>query len=633
MIRSDQTFQRCVTTGSTEDNRTNESQWNDDKENMSAVTQRTRVGPTTSDDTTTGTDTGGRHTGIEVEQCGDTAAGCDCCVANKSFLPFSMIQNYKNVSSPNHTREYKNINDHDDTTPKSSSSSSSSVTDSSGFHHTFNHISFEVSPPPPPTKTSDAFAISNLQLGCGPDTSIVIVDSSDDDDNDATSAFESRNSTHRTTDIEIRTTGTTPKSSKNDEHFDVNSSPEAEWDGILLDSGSSSDNASLISTREKYSQSSFIVSSDDVDESENDDDDEVEWNDSDVGEDAHASSIDDDLVRRTKEIIILSSDSDSDKDFFTAKPRRTVATKQRPTSALPSATVKGQLPIVPRLSKVPVESKMAFRKRRVELSQQLLVEFDRMAFGSQLCNPSNKVDRTTVTVTWSNKLRTTAGLTRLSRVRQFPLTKNYLNSANCGSNPDDSVSRIAVIELSCKVIDDETRLRSTLLHEMCHAAAWVLDDVAKPAHGSCFQKWAKRASHAIPDISVTTTHNYEIDFKYKWVCVNYPDRCNVMVQRHSRSINVERQVCGRCKGRLIEVKRGDGNIAAHALSDQQVGTNSSHQTKKLTKNPSAYNEFVRVQAPLVRQMMTTTTTTQKILQSDVMKECARLWKEQQQSKL
>jgi hypothetical protein len=35
-------------------------------------------------------------------------------------------------------------------------------------------------------------------------------------------------------------------------------------------------------------------------------------------------------------------------------------------------------------------------------------------------------------------------------------------------------TRVATIELSTKVIDDEERLRSTLLHEMCHAAQWLV---------------------------------------------------------------------------------------------------------------------------------------------------------------
>ena len=33
--------------------------------------------------------------------------------------------------------------------------------------------------------------------------------------------------------------------------------------------------------------------------------------------------------------------------------------------------------------------------------------------------------------------------------------------------------RISKIELSSKVIDSADRLRDTLIHEMCHAAAWI----------------------------------------------------------------------------------------------------------------------------------------------------------------
>ena len=44
---------------------------------------------------------------------------------------------------------------------------------------------------------------------------------------------------------------------------------------------------------------------------------------------------------------------------------------------------------------------------------------------------------------------------------------------------DNAHTRVATIELSTKVIDDEERLRSTLLHEMCHAAQWLVDGVHK----------------------------------------------------------------------------------------------------------------------------------------------------------
>ena len=58
----------------------------------------------------------------------------------------------------------------------------------------------------------------------------------------------------------------------------------------------------------------------------------------------------------------------------------------------------------------------------------------------------------------------------------------------------------ARVELSSKVVDCEDRLQRTLAHELCHVAAWLLDQVSKPPHGqvehgpvwlSCMQPWAQ----------------------------------------------------------------------------------------------------------------------------------------------
>jgi hypothetical protein len=110
-------------------------------------------------------------------------------------------------------------------------------------------------------------------------------------------------------------------------------------------------------------------------------------------------------------------------------------------------------------------SKASFRKSREQRARSLFADFNRAAFSGALVK---------VELLWSNKLRTTAGLTRLKR-----------KLGNSGA-PE----RSATIELSTKIIDEENRLRSTLLHEMCHAAAWLVDGVSKPPHGSCFKKWA-----------------------------------------------------------------------------------------------------------------------------------------------
>jgi hypothetical protein len=108
-------------------------------------------------------------------------------------------------------------------------------------------------------------------------------------------------------------------------------------------------------------------------------------------------------------------------------------------------------------------SSLAFRKKRDSILSSTFSTFNQLAFQNSLSS---------VEVTWSNKLNTTAGITRM---------KGRLGQAS---------SRVATIELATKVIDNEERLRSTLLHEMCHAAAWLVDGVHKPPHGKCFKKWA-----------------------------------------------------------------------------------------------------------------------------------------------
>ncbi len=467
----------------------------------------------------------GTTTTINIEECGDSA-NCRCCTldghTSKSFLPLSML-----LATDRHHQNHNN----DVGTPESSASSDQT--------YDFNHISFELSPPPPKTDTATPPEGSTrpdilLTAGTTLDTSILIVDSSSDDDDVLQTPWNHRRP------FTIKTPPAPSSHHQNDSRHSSSTSPEAEWDGSLDHHQSRyNDHQPEIPTEQ---QSSFIASSNESNDDESDDDhEEEEWEDSDTEGGDPTPVVMEELIRRTNEIIILSSDDDMPSH---TKPRcAPVVAIKKPLPSQPSSKIKP-----PGSSKV--ESKLAFRKRRVALSQQLLIEFDQTAFGSQLLLERN--DRIPVTLTWSNKLRTTAGLTRLSRVRQLPNNQSHCTN---GSSSDNKLPRIAVIELSCKVIDDETRLRATLLHEMCHAAAWVVDAVAKPAHGSGFQTWAQRATRAISDIVVTTTHNYEIDFKYQWVCVNYPDNCNVMIQRHSRSVNVERQICGRCHGRLRPVTK------------------------------------------------------------------------------
>jgi predicted SprT family Zn-dependent metalloprotease len=141
----------------------------------------------------------------------------------------------------------------------------------------------------------------------------------------------------------------------------------------------------------------------------------------------------------------------------------------------------------------------------------------------------------------------------------------------------------ASVELSCKIVDNEERLRATLAHELCHVAQWVVQREAKPPHGGAFRLWASRVeaydptlvstlvcvyvpvvcpraiattcrmltyahvcSRNLPLQVVSTCHSYDIKYKFQYKCQN----CGHGYGRHTRSINVEAQSCGHCHGRL-----------------------------------------------------------------------------------
>lgn len=124
------------------------------------------------------------------------------------------------------------------------------------------------------------------------------------------------------------------------------------------------------------------------------------------------------------------------------------------------------------------------------------------------------------------------------------------------------------------------------------------------------------AMRKIPGSKVTTTHDYQIEYKYAWACSN--PSCKFLVQRHSRSVDTIRQCCGRCRGRLIEVevpRSSQGNI---------------QKTPKKRAPPSEYNLFVKEHSKAIRERLTSKAQrgAKVISQAEVIKECARLWHEQ-----
>ena len=350
--------------------------------------------------------------------------------------------------------------------------------------------------------------------------------------------------------------------------------------------------------------------------------------------------------------------------------------------------------VSPMAGNVPLSigKKLSFQRNREAMAQKLLIEYDRAAFGGSLLrpqlfsSPTGKVSELpNVTIQWSNRLRTTAGrahlklhsprkgrkkLSRKDHIHQMELqaqkqpnscdgkktiftgrvtAASTLQASHNISEPEElshGVRRSAIVELSTKVVDDEFRLQTTLLHELCHAAAWIVDGNLKPPHGPCFQKWVAIATKAIqPTIPITTKHKFEIHYKYSWECVN-PSCSVTLIRRHNRrSIDIKRHVCGRCRGALREVMDTPLSSSSSSSTLPSPSTNAHHGS---TTTPSTsqrrplteYQRFIQENSKVVAQQLLSrrrrsssskkSTTSVKPSPQAVLTECAKLW---QQSKI
>jgi hypothetical protein len=127
--------------------------------------------------------------------------------------------------------------------------------------------------------------------------------------------------------------------------------------------------------------------------------------------------------------------------------------------APPAAPPRRAPPPADAAAPTPAKAAAAFRRDRAALSAAVFADLNARVFGGRL--PAD------LAITWNARLATTAGLTHYARPAAGAPT--------------------ARVELSAKVVDSAARLERTLAHELCHAAAWLLDGVAKPPHGAAFK--------------------------------------------------------------------------------------------------------------------------------------------------
>lgn len=122
-----------------------------------------------------------------------------------------------------------------------------------------------------------------------------------------------------------------------------------------------------------------------------------------------------------------------------------------------------------------------FKQHRDELATRLFTLYNEKVFDNALPNDTK--------IEWNVKLRKTAGLCYCSKITH---RSGRVVRKVSGSFRFLTVQPVwnfqARITLSTKVLDIPCRLRDTLIHEMCHAAAWIVNQVSD-GHGPYWKSW------------------------------------------------------------------------------------------------------------------------------------------------
>ncbi|KAK5057551.1 hypothetical protein LTR84_011551 [Exophiala bonariae] len=223
------------------------------------------------------------------------------------------------------------------------------------------------------------------------------------------------------------------------------------------------------------------------------------------------------------------------------------------------------------LKRAAVAKKKDFDDRKERLAIDLLNELDSKIAKSQLSTLAASSGG--IHIIWSKTLRSTAG--RANWKRTASKISGSPMKAGITEGPGIKVEHFASIELAEKIIDSEDRLVNTLAHEFCHLTNFMISNVRDQPHGASFKSWAAKVTNHLRNsevdmwrkVEVTTKHDYAINHKYLWVCVgreqtnameflNIEDDegCGAEYGRHSKSIDTTKHRCGKCKGKLVQVR-------------------------------------------------------------------------------
>ncbi|XP_011308789.1 uncharacterized protein [Fopius arisanus] len=206
-----------------------------------------------------------------------------------------------------------------------------------------------------------------------------------------------------------------------------------------------------------------------------------------------------------------------------------------------------------------VEYRSNFKKTRAELVKVLYKIFNEKIFDNKL--PPDML------IEWNVRMRGTAGFCYNKRIKSVI-----------------GIKRSSRIALSTKVIDTADRLRDTLIHEMCHAATWIIDEL-DDGHGAHWKAWTRKCLKVFPELPpIKVCHDYTITTKFTYRCT----QCGYSIGRHSKSLDVQKKRCGHCFGRF-------------ELLLNRVTRSGTMQQTPHNKQPSGFALFVKENFSVVKK--------------------------------
>ncbi|MCL4119595.1 UNVERIFIED_CONTAM: hypothetical protein GTU68_028040, partial [Idotea baltica] len=274
--------------------------------------------------------------------------------------------------------------------------------------------------------------------------------------------------------------------------------------------------------------------------------------------------------------IILDSSSD-DEDYLLKKKRNKKVKPKTPklkeTTNSSSKCLSGPLSFLGSLTMdIPLNKVHPdalpfvknFKKDKESLTEKLYQYFNSHVFTNHLPSSMN--------IKWNPRLTKTAGYC------YYQIDK---------SKPS---GRGARIELSTKVIDAPGRLRDTLIHELCHAASWIISGY-KDGHGPLWKSWASKAMCMFPELPlISRCHSYDINCKYTYKC----NKCGYSIGRHSKSLDTEKKVCGYCYGKFeLLVNYASKNPSQTSHGAKKALNSIPKAAPSTPRTPSAFALFVK----------------------------------------